>query len=102
MNIYNQHSSSIEIYCSLEGGIELNVKLENDTVWLTQSQTAELFDKDQSIIARHIKNAITDSEINEKSNMEILHITQYSGSLVTYTAGMESPLLKFLVFSDIR
>ena len=36
-----QRNSSIEIYCSPEGNIELNVKLENDTVWLTQSQMAE-------------------------------------------------------------
>lgn len=77
MNSYYQSNSSIEIYRSPEGGIELNVKLENDTVWLTQNQMAKLFDKDQSVIARHIKNAITDGEIDEKSNMQILHNTQY-------------------------
>lgn len=70
-------TSSIEIYRSPEGNIELNVKLENDTVWLTQSQMAELFGKDQSVIARHIKNAIVEGEIEEKSNMQILHNTQY-------------------------
>ena len=70
-------NSSIEIYRSPEGNIELNVKLENDTVWLTQSQMAELFGKDQSVIARHIKNAIAEGEIEEKSNMQILHNTQY-------------------------
>lgn len=70
-------NSSIEIYRSPEGNIELNVKLENDTVWLTQSQMAELFGKDQSVIARHIKNAIKEGEIEEKSNMQILHNTQY-------------------------
>lgn len=70
-------NSSIEIYRSQEGKIELNVKLENDTVWLTQSQMAELFGKDQSVIARHIKNAIAEGEIEEKSNMQILHNTQY-------------------------
>ena len=44
-----QRNSSIEIYRSPEGNIELNVKLENDTVWLTQSQMAELFGHDMSI-----------------------------------------------------
>lgn len=77
MNSNYQNNSSIEIYRSPEGGIELNVKLENDTVWLTQNQMAKLFDKDQSVIARHIKNAITDGEIDEKSNMQFLHNTQY-------------------------
>ena len=38
---------------------------------------AELFGKDQSVIARHIKNAIAEGEIEEKSNMQILHNTQY-------------------------
>ena len=72
-----QRKSAIEIYRSPEGDIELNVKLENETVWLTQSQMAELFGKDQSVIARHIKNAVTEGEIDEKSNMQILHNTQY-------------------------
>ena len=46
-------------------------------MWLTQAQMVMLFNKDQSVIARHIKNAISEGEINEKSNMQILHNTQY-------------------------
>ena len=69
--------NQIEIYRSADGSIELNVKLENDTVWLTQSQMAELFGKDQSVIARHIANAFKEEEVSEESNMQILHITQY-------------------------
>ncbi len=42
------------------------MKLENDTVWLTQSQTAELFGKDQSVIARHIANAFKEDEVTEE------------------------------------
>ena len=69
--------NQIEIYRSADGNIELNVKLENDTVWLTQSQMAELFGKDQSVIARHIANAFKEEEVTEESNMQILHNTQY-------------------------
>ena len=69
--------NQIEIYRSADGNIELNVKLENDTVWLTQSQMAELFRKDQSVIARHIANAFKEEEVTEESNMQILHNTQY-------------------------
>ncbi len=69
--------NQIEIYRSPDGNIELNVKLENDTVWLTQSQMAELFGKDQSVIARHIANAFKEEEVTEESNMQILHNTQY-------------------------
>ncbi len=71
------NNSVIEIYHSPEGNIELHVKLENDTVWLTQGQMAQLFGKDQSVVARHIKNAFNEGEVEEKSNMQILHNTQF-------------------------
>ena len=67
----------MEIYRSADGTVELNVKLENETVWLTQSQMAELFGKDQSVIARHIANAFKEEEVTEESNMQILHNTQF-------------------------
>ena len=69
--------NQIEIYRLADGGIELNVKLENDTVWLTQNQMAELFGKDQSVIARHIANVFKEEEVTEESNMQILHNTLY-------------------------
>ena len=55
--------------------ISLEVRLENETVWLTQAQMAELFQKDQSVIARHIKNVFTEKELETESNMQILHNT---------------------------
>ena len=56
--------------------IQLEVRLQDDTVWLTQQQMAELFQKDQSVIARHINNIFKEGEL-EKSNMQILHNTQF-------------------------
>ncbi len=58
-----QRNSSIEIYRSPEGNIELNVKLENDTVWLTQSQMAELFGRDRTVISRHVNNCFKEGEL---------------------------------------
>jgi len=55
--------------------VRLEVRLEDDTVWLTQAQMAELFQKDQSVIARHIGNVFREGELNESSNMQILHNT---------------------------
>ena len=57
--------------------IRLEVKVENDSVWLTQQQMAELFQKDQSVVARHINNAFKEGELEEESNMHFLHNTQY-------------------------
>ena len=53
----------------------LEVRMESDTVWLTQGQLALLFQKDQSVIARHIKNVFTEGELDEGGNMQILHNT---------------------------
>ena len=75
--IIANNGSSIVLYTTDDGNTQLEVKLEKDTVWLTQSQMAELFEKDQSVIARHIKNAFNEGEVDEKSNMQILHNTQY-------------------------
>ena len=60
-----QRNSSIEIYRSPEGNIELNVKLENDTVWLTQSQMAELFGRDRTVISRHVNNCFKEGELDK-------------------------------------
>lgn len=58
-------NNSIEIYRSQDGSVQLNVKLENETVWLTQSQMAELFGKDRTTINRHISNIFKEGELDE-------------------------------------
>ena len=57
--------------------VRIEVRLDSDmeTVWLTQAQMAELFQKDQSNIARHIRNVFDEGELMEDSNMQILHNT---------------------------
>lgn len=59
-------NNSIEIYHSQDGSVQLNVKLENETVWLTQSQMAELFGKDRTTINRHISNIFKEGELDER------------------------------------
>ena len=58
-------NNSIEIYRSQDGSVQLNVKLENETVWLTQSQMAELFGRDRTVIARHISNCYKEGELDK-------------------------------------
>jgi hypothetical protein len=57
-----------------DGELELNISVENETVWLTQAQLSDIFDKDQSVISRHINNIFKDNEVDEKSNMQKMHI----------------------------
>lgn len=59
-------SSSIMIYVTEDNQISLDVKLENETVWLSQSQMALLFGRDRSVISRHINNIFKEGEL-EKS-----------------------------------
>ena len=58
-------NNQIEIYSSQDGSIQLNVKLENETVWLTQSQMAELFGRDRTVITRHINNCYKEGELDK-------------------------------------
>ena len=60
-------NNAIEIYRSQDGSIQLNVMLENDTVWLTQSQMAELFGVDRTSIVRHIRNIYKSEELDQNS-----------------------------------
>lgn len=59
--------NSIEIYRSKDGTVQLNVKLENESVWLTQSHMAELFGVDRTSIVRHIRNIYKSEELDESS-----------------------------------
>lgn len=59
-------NNQIEIYRSQDGSVQLNVKLENETVWLTQSQMAELFGRDRTVITRHINNCYKEGELDKK------------------------------------
>ena len=67
--------NKIIIYQSEDGQTQIDVRLENETVWLTQAQMVELFQKDQSVIARHISNVFREGELDKVSNMQILHNT---------------------------
>ncbi len=62
------------IYNSDENNIELVVNIDNETVWLSQEQLVLLFQRDQSVISRHIRNIFNENELEEKSNMQKMHI----------------------------
>lgn len=55
------------LYQTPDGDSQIEVKLENDTVWLSLDQMAELFQRNKSTISRHVKNVLEDGELEEKS-----------------------------------
>ena len=60
----DMEENKIDIYRSADGKVELNVKLEKDTVWLTQNQMAELFGVDRTSVVRHIGNIYKAEELD--------------------------------------
>lgn len=63
------NKGEVIIYRSADGLAELSVQLEGDTVWLSLSQMAELFDRDKSTISRHIKNIFEEGELEKNSTV---------------------------------
>ncbi|WP_334093805.1 virulence RhuM family protein [Helicobacter typhlonius] len=63
----DKQTNPIIIYQDSANNPVLNIRLENETLWLTQRQIAELFDKDRSVITKHIKNIFEEGELVENS-----------------------------------
>lgn len=63
------------LYTTPEGEVKLNVLLENETIWLTQEQMSQLFDRERSVITKHIGNVFSEGELEKKSNVQNLHIS---------------------------
>ena len=67
-------NNSIEIYHSQDGSVQLNVKLENETVWLSANQMAMLFDRDAKTIRKHINNVFADGELAKEKKKKKMRV----------------------------
>ncbi|AZI14772.1 RhuM family protein [Avibacterium paragallinarum] len=76
--------NQIEIYQSQDGSTQVEVQFNQDTVWLSQAQMVSLFGRDVSVISRHIRNAIKDGEISEKSNLQKMQIASSDKPITLY------------------
>ena len=70
----NGGNSEIALYEAPGGDIRLEVRLDRDTVWLTQAQMADLFGRERSVVTKHVRNVFADGELIEESNVQNLHI----------------------------
>jgi prophage maintenance system killer protein len=73
-------SSDIEIYQTDDGQTEIQVKFENETVWLSQRQMAQLFEKDTDTIGLHLKNIYQSGELEELATTEESSVVQKEGN----------------------
>ncbi|AOF53114.1 Putative DNA-binding protein in cluster with Type I restriction-modification system [Pasteurellaceae bacterium NI1060] len=74
----------IEIYQTQDGQTQVEVWFDNDTVWLSQAQMVTLFGRDVSVISRHIRNALDEGEISEKSNLQKMQIASSDRPVTFY------------------
>lgn len=78
-------TDNVVIYQSVDGEASLDVRLEQETVWLTQAQLVDLFERNQSVISRHINNVFKEGELEEKSNMQKMHIANSDRPVAFYS-----------------
>ena len=76
----NKSKGEIVIYTSDDGKVSLDTKLENDTIWLTQKDMAELFGVKTPAINKHLMNIYKERELNQDATVSILEIVQKEGS----------------------
>lgn len=66
--------SNMIIYTTEDGISNIETIFDGDTVWLLKAQMAELFQRDCSVISKHIKNIFEEGELSKEGNVQILHI----------------------------
>jgi len=76
--------SDFIIFKTEDEKISVDVRFEEDTVWLSQEQMATLFERDRTVIVKHIGNIFSEGELDEKSNVQILHIANSDKSVKFY------------------
>ncbi len=76
--------SQIEIYTTRDNETKVEVRFEKETVWLSQEQLTLLFQRDQSVISRHINNVFKEGELDKKSNMQKMHIANSDKPVAFY------------------
>mgnify|MGYP003701485349 CR=1 FL=1 len=72
-------NNQIQLYTSADGKISLRVSLDNETVWLNQTQMAELFDTSTDNISLHLKNIYAEHELDENSTTEVFSVVRQEG-----------------------
>ncbi len=71
---YGGPGGEVVLYQAPDGNVQLEVRLERETIWLTQKQMALLFDTERSVITKHLRNIFQSGELEEKSNVQKMHI----------------------------
>ena len=78
-------SNEILIHKTDNQQIEVRLDGAKDTVWLSQAQLVDLFERDQSVISRHVRNVFKDGELEQECNMQKMHIASSDKPVALYS-----------------
>ena len=79
------NKNEIVLFETADNEVSLQVQMQDETVWLTQSQMVELFGRDVSVISRHINNVFKEGEVDKKSNLHFLQIANSDRPVAIYS-----------------
>ena len=96
-----ENSGEIIIYRAEDNTVQLDVRMENETVWLTQDQMAQLFDRNRTVIGRHISNIFSEGELDESlSCAKFAHNKNY-GRRAGYSKEVETKIYNLDVIISV-
>ncbi len=78
-------TDKVAIYQAADGKTSLEVHLEQETVWLSQAQMVDLFERDVSVVSRHIRNVFKEGELAQKSNLQKMQIANSDRPVAFYS-----------------
>ena len=94
-------SNQIIIYQTDDNQTQIDVRMENDTVWLTQAQMADLFQKDRTVISRHIRNVFKEGELDESLVCAKFALPKKYGRRKGYTQEAEATIYNLDVIISV-
>jgi hypothetical protein len=80
-----ENKTEMIMYQTEDGQTKIDVRMENETVWLTQVEMAELFQKERTVITKHISNIFKEGELDEESNVQNLHFPNLDKPVKCYS-----------------
>ena len=80
-----QQPQNIVIYKDAHGNVALRADIVKETIWATQAQIAGLFNIDRTVVTKHVQNLLKDGEIEEKSNVQKMHIANSDKPVAFYS-----------------
>ncbi len=80
-----QNQNELVLFESKDKGIKLSVPFNNETVWLSSNQMAELFERDEKTIRKHVNNVFSEKEVEMENNTQNLRVVNVKQSVTFYS-----------------